>query len=87
MIEYGVLLGCAAVVIDEDVAHDGIQPGLDIGAILGIFLVCQCPEQGSCTRSLADSASPGQGSWQMGANNQITNSAWLDSIVIYMAFV
>jgi hypothetical protein len=39
IIENGILLGFAAIVVDEDIAHDGVEPGFDVGAYTVFFLV------------------------------------------------
>ena len=38
-IHKGVLVLLAAVVVDEGVLHDGVQPALDVGALLKLFLI------------------------------------------------
>jgi hypothetical protein len=44
IVEYGILLGLTTVVIDENVPHDGVQPGFDIGADTVLLMIGQCPE-------------------------------------------
>ena len=41
VVEDGALLGFAAVVVDEDIPHDGEQPSLDVGAHIVLVAVGQ----------------------------------------------
>jgi hypothetical protein len=45
-IENGTLLGFPAIIVDEDIAHNGKQPGLDVGAYIILFLVRERLEKG-----------------------------------------
>ena len=46
IVEDGTLLGFAAVVVDEDVPHDGEQPGFDVGAYVVLLAIGKCLVQG-----------------------------------------
>ena len=45
-VDVGAALGNLVVVVDEGVAHDGVQPRLQVGACLELLLVQQRLEQG-----------------------------------------
>ena len=45
-IQNGVLEFLALVVVDEDVAHDGVQPSFDVGALFKVVLIPQCLHHG-----------------------------------------
>ena len=45
-VEDRILLGLATIVVDKDVAHDRIKPGLDIGTYAILLMIRQCPEHG-----------------------------------------
>ena len=40
------MLGFAAIVIDEDVPHDGEQPGFDVGAYVVLLAIGKCLIEG-----------------------------------------
>jgi len=46
VIENGVLLGFAEIVVDEKIAHDGVEPGFDIGSYTVFLFVGERPEHG-----------------------------------------
>ena len=41
LVDDGVLKALSLVIVDEDVAHDGVQPPLDVGPFLEIVLVAK----------------------------------------------
>jgi hypothetical protein len=46
IVKYGVLLGFAAVVVDENIAHDGVEPSFDVGSYTVLLFVGEGPEHG-----------------------------------------
>ena len=46
VIENCILLGFAAIVVDEDVAHDGVEPSFDVGTYTVLLLIGECTEHG-----------------------------------------
>jgi hypothetical protein len=46
IIKNHVLLGFAAIVVDKNIPHNGVQPGFDICSHIVLVFIGQCPVQG-----------------------------------------
>ena len=60
VVEYCILLGCTAVIIDKYIPHDGVKPGFDICSNIIFFLIGQSPVQGFLQKVLCGLMIPGQ---------------------------